>query len=127
MAKLCQHKEAEAKLSSRDQMSVQATWGVPEPQPHSLRKAVSACTADFVMACFFLRAGWIRSSSSALGDVERNLLALPSRSLTAVVTPVVTQRRGQSLAAFVVLSSQIEGSHFELTQSLRRQLRAVAA
>ncbi len=56
-----------------------------------------------------------------VGDVEANLLALPSVR-DAVVTPVIRNGAAQSLAAFVVLSSRIEASHFELTQSLRRQL-----
>jgi D-alanine--poly(phosphoribitol) ligase subunit 1 len=56
-----------------------------------------------------------------LGDVEANLLALASVR-DAVVTPVIKNGAAQSLAAFVVLSSQTETSHFELTQSLRRQL-----
>ena len=56
-----------------------------------------------------------------LGDVEANLLALPSVS-DAVVTPVIKNGAAQSLAAFVVLNNQTEASHFELTQSLRRQL-----
>jgi len=56
-----------------------------------------------------------------VGDVEANLLALPSVR-DAVVTPVIKNGAAQSLAAFVVLSSRIEVSHFELTQSLRRQL-----
>ena len=56
-----------------------------------------------------------------LGDVEANLLALPCVR-EAVVTPVIKNGSAQSLAAFVVLSSQSEASHFELTQSLRRQL-----
>jgi D-alanine--poly(phosphoribitol) ligase subunit 1 len=56
-----------------------------------------------------------------LGDVEANLLALPSVR-DAVVTPVVKNGTAQSLAAFVVLSDQTEASHFELTQSLRRRL-----
>jgi D-alanine--poly(phosphoribitol) ligase subunit 1 len=56
-----------------------------------------------------------------LGDVEANLLALPSVR-EAAVTPVIKNGAPQSLAAFVVLRSQIEASHFELTQSLRRQL-----
>jgi D-alanine--poly(phosphoribitol) ligase subunit 1 len=56
-----------------------------------------------------------------LGDVEANLLALPSVS-DAIVTPVIKNGAAQSLAAFVVLSSQTDASHFELTQSLRRQL-----
>ena len=56
-----------------------------------------------------------------LGDVEANLLALPSVR-DAVVTPVIKNGAPQSLAAFVVLSSRTEASHFELTQSLRRQL-----
>ena len=56
-----------------------------------------------------------------VGDVEANLLALPSVR-DAVVTPVIKNGAAQSLAAFVVLSSRNEASHFELTQSLRRQL-----
>jgi len=56
-----------------------------------------------------------------VGDVEANLLALPSVR-DAVVTPVIKNGAAQSLAAFVVLSRRIEASHFELTQSLRRQL-----
>jgi len=55
------------------------------------------------------------------GDVEANLLALPSVR-EAVVTPVIKNGAAQSLAAFVVLSGQTERSHFELAQSLRRQL-----
>ena len=55
------------------------------------------------------------------GDVEANLLALPSVR-DAVVTPVIKDGAVQSLAAFVVLSSQTEASHFERTQTLRRQL-----
>jgi D-alanine--poly(phosphoribitol) ligase subunit 1 len=56
-----------------------------------------------------------------VGDVEANLLALPSVR-DVVVTPVIKNGVPQSLAAFVLLSSRIEASHFELTQSLRRQL-----
>jgi D-alanine--poly(phosphoribitol) ligase subunit 1 len=56
-----------------------------------------------------------------VGDVEANLLALSSVR-DAVVTPVIKNGSAQSLAAFVVLSSRIEASHFELTQSLRQQL-----
>jgi D-alanine--poly(phosphoribitol) ligase subunit 1 len=56
-----------------------------------------------------------------VGDVEANLLALPSVR-DAVVTPVIKNGAAQSLAAFVVLNRRIEASHFELTQSLRRQL-----
>ena len=56
-----------------------------------------------------------------VGDVEANLLALSSVR-DAVVTPVIKNGAAQSLAAFVVLSSRTEASHFELTQSLRRQL-----
>ena len=55
------------------------------------------------------------------GDIEANLLALPSVR-DAVVTPVIKNGAAQSLAAFVVLSSQTEASDFELTQSLRQQL-----
>jgi D-alanine--poly(phosphoribitol) ligase subunit 1 len=55
------------------------------------------------------------------GDVEANLLALPSVR-DAVVTPVIKNGAAQSLAAFVVLSGQTEASRFQLTQSLRRQL-----
>lgn len=56
-----------------------------------------------------------------IGDVEANLRALASVR-DAVVTPVIKDGTAQSLAAFVVLSSRSESSHFELTQSLRRQL-----
>ena len=56
-----------------------------------------------------------------VGDIEANLLALPSVR-DAVVTPVIKNGAAQSLAAFVVLGSRIDASHFELTQSLRRQL-----
>src|SRR5439155_4607728 len=56
-----------------------------------------------------------------LGDVEANLLALASVR-DAVVIPVIKNGVTQSLAAFVVLSSRPEGSHFELTQALRREL-----
>jgi D-alanine--poly(phosphoribitol) ligase subunit 1 len=55
------------------------------------------------------------------GDVEANLRALSSVR-DAVVTPVIRNGAVQSLAAFVVLSSQTGGSHFELAQSLRQQL-----
>jgi D-alanine--poly(phosphoribitol) ligase subunit 1 len=56
-----------------------------------------------------------------LGDVEANLGALPSVR-DAVVTAVMKNGVAQSLAAFVVLNDRTEASHFELTQSLRRQL-----
>jgi D-alanine--poly(phosphoribitol) ligase subunit 1 len=56
-----------------------------------------------------------------VGDIEANLLALPSVR-DAVVTPVIKDGAAQSLAAFVVLDCGLEASHFELTQSLRRQL-----
>ena len=56
-----------------------------------------------------------------LGDVEANLLALASVR-DAVVIPVIKNGAAQSLAAFVVLSGRTKASHFELTQSLRRQL-----
>jgi D-alanine--poly(phosphoribitol) ligase subunit 1 len=56
-----------------------------------------------------------------LGDVEANLLALaPVRA--AVVIPAIKNGAAPSLAAFVVLSGGMNASHFELTQSLRRQL-----
>jgi len=56
-----------------------------------------------------------------IGDVEANLRALASVR-NAVVTPVIKNGTPQSLAAFVVLAGRSESSHFELTQSLRRQL-----
>lgn len=56
-----------------------------------------------------------------LGDVEANLVALPSVR-DAVVTPVIKNGTAQSLAAFVVLGRRTEASDFELTQALRRQL-----
>src|SRR5260370_35049091 len=55
------------------------------------------------------------------GDVEATLRALPSVR-EAIVTPVIKNGAVQPLAAFVVLSSQTERSHFELTQSLRQHL-----
>ena len=63
----------------------------------------------------------INGYRTEVGDVEANLLALPSVR-DAIVTPVIKNGATQSLAAFVVLSSRIEASHFALTQSLRRQL-----
>jgi D-alanine--poly(phosphoribitol) ligase subunit 1 len=56
-----------------------------------------------------------------LGDIEANLLGL-STVRDAVVTPVLKNGAPQSLAAFVVLSKETAASHFDLTQSLRRQL-----
>ena len=56
-----------------------------------------------------------------LGDVEANLLALPAVR-DAVVTPVIRNGAAQSLAAFIVLSTETDVSQFELTQSLRNQL-----
>jgi D-alanine--poly(phosphoribitol) ligase subunit 1 len=56
-----------------------------------------------------------------VGDVEANLLALASVRDAAVI-PVIKNGAAQSLAAFIVLSDRTEASHFDLTQSLRRQL-----
>jgi D-alanine--poly(phosphoribitol) ligase subunit 1 len=56
-----------------------------------------------------------------LGDVEANLRAL-SLVRDAVVIPVVKNGTAQSLAAFVVLSTRGEQSHFELSDTLRKQL-----
>jgi D-alanine--poly(phosphoribitol) ligase subunit 1 len=56
-----------------------------------------------------------------VGDVEANLLALPSVR-HAVVAPVMKNGTAQSLVAFVVLNSPIGRSNFEMSQSLRRQL-----
>jgi len=56
-----------------------------------------------------------------LGDIETNLLGLPAVR-DAVVTPVFKNGAPQSLAAFVVLRNRSAASHFELTQSLRREL-----
>ena len=56
-----------------------------------------------------------------LGDVEANLRALaPVRD--AVVIPVVKDGATQSLAAFVVLNARGKASHFELANTLRKQL-----
>jgi D-alanine--poly(phosphoribitol) ligase subunit 1 len=56
-----------------------------------------------------------------LGDVEANLRAL-SFVRDAVVIPIVKNGAAQSLAAFVVPSTRAEQSHFELSDTLRKQL-----
>jgi D-alanine--poly(phosphoribitol) ligase subunit 1 len=56
-----------------------------------------------------------------LGDVEANLRAL-AQVRDAVAVPVIKNGAVQSLAAFVVLSGQNQASHFQLTQTLRKQL-----
>ncbi len=56
-----------------------------------------------------------------LGDVEANLLSLASVR-DAVVIPAIKNGAAPSLAAFVVPNGGMNASHFELTQSLRRQL-----
>jgi D-alanine--poly(phosphoribitol) ligase subunit 1 len=56
-----------------------------------------------------------------LGDVEANLRAL-AQVRDAVAVPVIKNGAVQSLAAFVVLSGQNQVSHFQLTQTLRKQL-----
>jgi D-alanine--poly(phosphoribitol) ligase subunit 1 len=56
-----------------------------------------------------------------LGDVEANLRAL-TQVRDAVAVPVIKNGAVQSLAAFVVLSGQNQASHFQLTQTLRKQL-----
>jgi D-alanine--poly(phosphoribitol) ligase subunit 1 len=56
-----------------------------------------------------------------LGDVEANLRAL-ALIRDAVVIPVIKDGAAQSLAAFVVLNARDEASHFELANTLRKQL-----
>jgi D-alanine--poly(phosphoribitol) ligase subunit 1 len=56
-----------------------------------------------------------------VGDVEANLRAL-ALVRDAVVIPVIKNGAAQSLAAFVVLSTRGEQSHFELSDTLRKQL-----
>jgi D-alanine--poly(phosphoribitol) ligase subunit 1 len=56
-----------------------------------------------------------------LGDVEANLRAL-ALIRDAVVIPVIKDGAVQSLAAFVVLNARDEASHFELANTLRKQL-----
>jgi D-alanine--poly(phosphoribitol) ligase subunit 1 len=56
-----------------------------------------------------------------LGDVEANLRALATVR-DAVVIPVIKDGTAQSLAAFVVLASRDDASHFNLSHRLRNQL-----
>jgi D-alanine--poly(phosphoribitol) ligase subunit 1 len=56
-----------------------------------------------------------------LGDVEANLLSLP-RVQDAVVVPMIKNGAAQLLAAFVVLSAPDQGSEFQTTQTLRKEL-----
>jgi len=56
-----------------------------------------------------------------IGDVEANLRAL-ALVRDAVVIPVIKNGAAQSLAAFVVLNTRGEQSHFELSQTLREKL-----
>jgi D-alanine--poly(phosphoribitol) ligase subunit 1 len=55
------------------------------------------------------------------GDVEANLRALPDVR-DAVVIPVIKNGAAQSLAAFVVLGTRGQASHFDLAHQLRSQL-----
>ena len=56
-----------------------------------------------------------------LGDVEANLRAL-AVVRDAVVIPVIKDGTAQSLAAFVVLATRDDASHFDLSHRLRNQL-----
>jgi D-alanine--poly(phosphoribitol) ligase subunit 1 len=56
-----------------------------------------------------------------VGDVEANLRAL-ALVRDAVVIPIIKNGAAQSLAAFVVLSTRAEQSHFEMSDALRKQL-----
>src|SRR5882724_3228113 len=56
-----------------------------------------------------------------LGDVEANLRAL-AVVRDALVIPVIKDGTAQSLAAFVVLATRDDASHFNLSQRLRNQL-----
>jgi D-alanine--poly(phosphoribitol) ligase subunit 1 len=56
-----------------------------------------------------------------LGDVEANLRAM-AVVRDAVVIPVIKDGTAQSLAAFVVLATRDDASHFDLSHRLRNQL-----
>jgi D-alanine--poly(phosphoribitol) ligase subunit 1 len=56
-----------------------------------------------------------------LGDVEANLRAL-AVVRDALVIPVIKDGTAQSLAAFVVLATRDDASHFNLSHRLRNQL-----
>jgi D-alanine--poly(phosphoribitol) ligase subunit 1 len=56
-----------------------------------------------------------------LGDVEANLRALPTVRDTVVI-PVIKDGVAQSLAAFVLLTTRDDTSHFNLSHRLRKQL-----
>lgn len=56
-----------------------------------------------------------------LGDVEANLRAL-AVVRDALVIPVIKDGTAQSLAAFVVLATRDDASHFDLSHRLRNQL-----
>jgi D-alanine--poly(phosphoribitol) ligase subunit 1 len=56
-----------------------------------------------------------------VGDVEANLRAL-ALVRDAAVIPIMKNGAAQSLAAFVVLSTRSEQSHFEMSDALRKQL-----
>jgi D-alanine--poly(phosphoribitol) ligase subunit 1 len=56
-----------------------------------------------------------------VGDVEANLRAL-TLVRDAVVIPIIKNGTAQSLAAFVLLSTRGQQSHFELSDTLRKQL-----
>ena len=56
-----------------------------------------------------------------LGDVEANLRAL-AVVRDALVIPVIKDGNAQSLAAFVVLATRDDASHFNLSHRLRNQL-----
>ena len=57
-----------------------------------------------------------------LGDVEANLCGLAAVR-DAVVLPVIKEGAAQSLAAFVLLATRNDTSHFNLSHRLRKQLR----
>ena len=56
-----------------------------------------------------------------LGDVEANLCGLAAVR-DAVVLPVIKEGAAQSLAAFVLLATRNDASHFNLSHGLRKQL-----
>jgi len=56
-----------------------------------------------------------------LGDVEANLRVLPTVRDTVVI-PVIKEGVAQSLAAFVLLTTRDDTSHFSLSHGLRKQL-----
>jgi D-alanine--poly(phosphoribitol) ligase subunit 1 len=57
-----------------------------------------------------------------LGDVEANLRQVPGIR-DAVVLPVIRNGIAETLAAFVIIAEKVTASDFEVTQSIKRELK----